>query len=480
METTKLNTGTRRTFPIWIPVLFSMMAIGIASYALILVRTTMESQSSLLEVHEELRQAMSDSRMAKQSTAPLENLTAVEKRSAALTRPTVLIPREGAKDTGELIQLELEQVVASLQSQYPRLPDALHVVAVTKAQTRKFSEAQELWQECLRLAPQQELYYVNLASVAMEQGNNELALNTMRQGVALGFDSFDVMHHFALALSNLSLYDESKQVIEKSIKKFPMAASNWLLLGQSQLEQERNSEAELSFRKALELGANSPGVYVGLGNACVRQGKREEGAKYLKTFVELKGQDKLSGQERYQILSDQEIKQTATTVFTEAATVYFRQKEPLHTERLLLRCVALEPNSRSPLRALADFYFKSKMLSEERVARERILEQGTDLFSDYIDLAKVCAQLDDRESVEATLKLAMTLYPQSIEPYAALSQVFLEAGKLNKARWFAEQSIERGPSADGFRFLAAICEKQRDTQAAAEALRLAKQLEAKP
>ena len=480
METTELSTGSRRTFPVWIPALISLMALGTAAYALVLVRTTMESQASLLEVQEELRQAVSDSKMATQPTIPLENLTKFEKRSTALIRPTVLIPLEGAKDSAESIQMEMEQVVASLQSQYPKLPDALHVVAMMKAQTRKFAEAQELWQQCIRLAPQQELYYVNLASVAMEQGNNELALNTMRQGVALGFDSFDVMHHFALALSNLGLYDETIQVIERSLKKFPTAASHWLLLGQAQLEQEKNSDAELSFRKALNMGANSPGVYVGLGNACVRQGKRDEGATYLKTFAQLKSQDKLSGQERYQILSDQEIKQTASTVFTEAATVYFRQKEPLHTERLLLRCVALAPKSQSPLRALADFYFKSKLLAEERVVRGRILELGTDLFSDYIDLAKVCAQMEDRESVEATLKLAMTLYPQSIEPYAALSQVFLEAGKLDKARWFAQQSIERGPSADGFRFLAAICEKQHDTQAAAEALRLAKQLEAKP
>ena len=187
--------------------------------------------------------------------------------------------------------------------------------------------------------------------------------------------------------------------------------------------------------------------------------------------------DKLSGQERYQVLSEKEIRKTATTVFTEAATVYFRQKDNLQTERLLMRCVALTPKDTSGLRALADLYFKTKMLAEERVVRERILELGPPQFRDCVDLAKVCSQLQDNKSAEASLKLAMTMNPAAIEPYATLSQFHLQAGDLAKARWFAQQSIERQPTAEGFRFLASICQKQKDDLGASQALMLAQQLE---
>ena len=67
----------------------------------------------------------------------------------------------------------MERVVLDLQNRFPKLPDALHVAAMMKAQTRQYSEARKLWEECTRLAPKQEIYCVNLASTAMEIGDNE-------------------------------------------------------------------------------------------------------------------------------------------------------------------------------------------------------------------------------------------------------------------------------------------------------------------
>ncbi len=479
MHPSESSPRPSRSWVGWIATLVAFVAIGVSTYAMALVRSTMETQSKLLEDYEMLRKQVAQVNQEEEKTKDsLKTMT--RELTASIAKPTIKIPKEETEDSTETLQQDLEFVVASLQTQYPRLPEALHVVAMMKAQTRKYGEAQELWQQCIRLAPKQELYYINLASVAMEQGNNELALNTLRQGVILGFDSFDISHHLSLALSNLGQFEEAVELIEKSLKKYPDAVAHWLLLGQGQLEMGNAIDAEKSFRKAMDLGATSASLYVGLGNACLRQGKQEEAKRFLETYAEIKKSDKLSGQERYQVLSMQEIKRTSVAIFTEAATIYFQQKDLLHTEQLLMRCVAIEPKSAPALRAVADLYFRTKMLAEERVVRERILELGSDRFSDYLDLAKVCALQKDRESAEATLKLAMTMFPQAIEPYAALSQIYLESGKLDAARWYAQQSIERQPSAEGFRFLASICQKMNDPQGAAEAQRLANQLEKKP
>lgn len=394
-------------------------------------------------------------------------------------RASIKIVREPIETAVESLERELELLGHSLQAQHAKVPEALHVVALLKAQTRKFSEAQSLWQECIRLDSKKELYYINLASTAMEQGNDELALTTLRKAFEQGFDSLDVSHHFAIALSKKGLYEESVSTVEKTLKKYPNAASQWLILGQSQLELGKLSEAEASMRRAMELGISSPSVYVGLGNACVRQGKRDEGNQFLRTYAELMSRDKLSGQERYQTLSNQEIKRTAIHVFTEAATFYFRAKDIRQTERLLSRCVAIDPSSANGLRALADLYFKTKKLAEERLVRERIVELGSTRFSDYLDLAKVCAQMEDREQAEANLKLAINVLPNSIEPIAALAQMLSESERLDDARWYAQQSLELEPSAAGFRFLASICKKQKDSQGESEALQYAIQLESK-
>ena len=452
--------------------MISILALAISIVSIGLTRNALERQASLADEHAMLRGELAKALV----TQPIPQI--VESRPKEdITAATLHLVREPVEISGEMLQAEIELVASDLQNQFPKLPDALHVVAMMKAQTRQFSDAQKLWEECTRLAPKKEIYRVNLASIAMEMGDNELAIRVLNDGAGMGFDSFDFLHHLAIALSKLGRYEEAVATLQKSIQKFPNDSSNWILFGQAQLEQGQSSDAEASFRKAMEMGAATPNVFLGLGNACARQGKREEAAKHLKTYSELMSKDRLSGQERYQVLSEKEIRRTASTVLTEAATVYFRLKDNRQTERLLMRCVALAPKDLSGLRALADLYFKTKMLSEERVVRERILELGSNQFQDCVDLAKVCAQLQDNKSAEAALKLAMTLSPNSIEPYATLAQFHLTSGDLDHARWFAQQAIERQPTAEGFRFLASICQKQKDDPGASQALQFAEQLE---
>jgi tetratricopeptide (TPR) repeat protein len=474
----------------WVSIWIAVLAVALSFYQLTLLRQTMERQAelsdSLVELQKQQSPAISkpvpdaaEKPALQTEDANREASTAKESQKGDNGPALVQLLVRPLQNSLATLEEELEEVASRLQSLYPSNADALHVVGMMKAQTRHYTEAQAIWKECIRLEPKQELHYINLASIAMEQGDYDLALNTLRQGVALGFDSFDMAHHLALALSNLGIFDEARQVLEASLKKFPEEGSHWLLLGQAQLELGTTSESETSFRRAMELGVNTPSLYVGLGNACLRQGKRSEAKEYLEKYAELKKQDNLSGQERYQVLSDQEIRRTAKSIFTEAAAVYFKQKDALEAERLLLRCVAMDPENLSALRALADLYLQSKQVAEEKAVRERIIELGSEAFQDYLELAKVHASLGDRMRAEATLKMAVSVFPQRIEPYAGLAEFCLEGGKLPEARWYAQKSIERIPSAEGFLFLASICDQLKDERGASEARKYAKQLSEK-
>jgi tetratricopeptide (TPR) repeat protein len=478
----------------WLSLFLSIASIGFAATALLLAKIGLDGQARLSEsnvqlskelaaVPEIVTRSVADALPPPPPPTDASLNTANPKTTSSTATPkapTIRWTRSPTEIQPELLEEEMQQLVDVLKGQYSSNSEALHVAALMKAQTRQFAEAQALWSECLRLAPDKELFYINVASIGMEQGNNDLALSILNQGVHRGFGSLDLIQHLGIVLSKLGKHEESLQRVEAGLQKFPNAVPLLLLSGQAYLELGQYPQSESQFRKAMELGADTSSLYVGLGNACVRQGKREEGSRYLKIYADRVAQDKLSGQDRYDKLSNQEIKQTAIAVFTEAAAFYFRQKDKLQAERLLMRCVAIAPEDLSGLRALADLYFKNKMLAEERFVRERILELGTSRFSDYLDLAKVCAQLNDNESAEAVLKSAMTSNPLSIEPLATLAQFYLQSNRLDHAKWYAQQSIERQPSAEGFRFLASICHLQKDAIGEVEAIRLAKQLEAKP
>ncbi len=355
-----------------------------------------------------------------------------------------------------------------LRQAFPNLPEALHVAAMLKSQIRQSEEAETLWQKCIELDPKQVAYYVNLAAIAMDRGDSQLAVDTSRRAIDAGVASADVYHHLAVALTKLGQSEEAEEVIQKALTVFPESAAYWLVLGQAQLKAGKAAEAEASLRKAIELGAGTASAYFSLGNACARLGKQEEAAKYRELFTELKSTAPMDKQRRFQILSTAESRRTAVTILCEAAVVHLQQRDSLQSERLLHRAIALDPSSPVPCHLLADLYRQAGMIAEARVVWNRLVEIEPFQLGNYLMLAQSSAQLGERETAEAALKLAVAIRPEAVEGYATLAQFYMEDGKAGEARWFAQEAIRRQPSAAGYEFLASACRMMGD-EAGAEA-----------
>lgn len=379
----------------------------------------------------------------------------------------------------EAMREEAEYVATRLEKALPDKPESLHVAALFYAQTRQTAEAEKRWSRCIELAPQVEMYYINLAALLMERGENEQAVKTLKAALDAGYSSPAMMHHWGLALSNAGRFEEAIPVIEKLLEEDPQNAAQWLILGKAQLETGELEDAEESLRQAIELGNRTHGAYFALGTTYARLGKREEAKEYLQKYQETRPDKSDSTQERLEQLNVNEMRQTALLVLSEAASVYLRGDQAFDAERLLLRALAYDPNALGPAQMLARMYFDKQMLAEERVVRERIVKIDPYNFASYVDCAKVSAQLGDMATAEAMLKIAMTQRPDAVEPYATLAEFHWQAGSLPEARWFAEQAVERQPRAEGYRLLAAICEAQKDAKAYQQALQQAEQLSKK-
>lgn len=391
-------------------------------------------------------------------------------------QPAIMLASTPLPAATEPLQQEAVEVAEELRRRFPDLPEALHVVAMLSAQLRQTEEAKRLWQKCIALSPRHEAYYVNLAAVAMDRGNSELAVATLQQALDAGCDTVDVRYHLALALTNLGRCDEAVNVIEKALMEAPRSAACWFVLGQAQLKRGKPQEAEAALRKTLELGSRSPGVYFALGNACARQGKHDEAAEFRERFAELSASEPLDPQQRYQVLSGAEARRITVMTLVEAATVHSWQGDFLEAERLLLRAIALEPSHVDSCRALATLYQNARMPAEERAVRTRLVELEPFRFTHYLNLAKVCAQLGEHPAAEAALKRAMSVNPAAVDAYAALAQFYLQAGRAPEARWYAQEAVRREPSEEGYQFLAATCRLLGDTDAAEAALAKAREL----
>ena len=334
-----------------------------------------------------------------------------------------------------------------------------------------------LWRRCLELDPNNVGYAVNLAAIAMDRGSAESALQTLQQAIDRGFSSPDLFYHQAIALTQVGKCAEAEAAIQKSLAVEPQSASCWLVLGQAQLKEGKLAEAEASLRKAIELGSKIASAYFALGNACARQGKQEEAAKYRELFQQLSASEPMESQERYKILSTAEARRIAVVTLCEAAAVHSWGEDFLEAERLFLRALALDPANADTCRALAAVYRSARKAAEERVVQRRLVDLEPRRFMNYVDLAKISAELGDPESAEAMLKLAVAVRPEAAEGYATLAQFHLQAGRANYARWYAQEAVRREPSADGYLFLASTCRLLGDVADADAAVATARKLD---
>jgi tetratricopeptide (TPR) repeat protein len=414
------------------------------------------------------------------SPASAKDASRTPAQPAPPPQPAIMLAATAVPATTEGLQQESQGVADQLLVHYPDLPEALHVVALFHAQMRQSSEAEQYWSRCIELAPGNVQYYVNLAAIAMERGDSELAVQTLEKALEAGCSSPDVYHHLAVSLTNLGRCEEAVEAIQQGLQTYPDFPSAHLVLGQAQLKLGRVVEAESALRVAIEQGVRTPGAYFALANACARQGKQEEAAEFRKLFEQLKDSRKLDPQQRFQILSSAEARRMTVSVLCEAALVHSWQKNSLEAERLLHRAVALDPSNVPACRALANLYRDAGMAPEEQLVRRRLIQIEPLHLTNYLDLATTSARLGQTETAEAALKQAIAIRPDAAEAYTTLAQFYLQSGKAVHARWFAQEAVRRQPTPERLTLLGSTCRLVGDEAAARAAFADADRLKTAP
>ena len=464
----------------WISMSAVVLALVSLAFSYRSLRTTKE------QIGAEVSGTLSDHDASRSSSSKVDGSTeaaaavAIDaQQPVRLNSPRVRLLVTALELSVEQMQQEAEQVVNQLEKRLPDRADSLHVAALFYAQTRQTEAALQRWARCIVLSPKDEIYYVNLAAIAMDRGENELALSTLQKARDLGFSSDGVMHHWGLALSAAGRLDEAIAVVEKLANENPADASAWYLLGKMQLETGAVDSAIRSLETSLGSSAANAGAYLALGQAYNRRGEKDKAAEFLTLYREKQADKEGSTLARFDAISTSEMRGTIVSVLIEAANLLMLSDDSFEGERLLLRALAIEPRSLAAAQKLANLYFRKKMLPEEAILREKILELAPHTFGNYVDLAKVYAQLQDMPTAEAIIKLAITMRPQAVEGYATLAELHLQLKNLAEARWYAEQAILRQQRVEGYQLLAAICEAQDDTAAKQKALQQAEQLRRK-
>ena len=397
------------------------------------------------------------------------------------SQPTIVIPPEETTATAEQLRPELLQLGADLLSRFPKIPEALHVVALLHSELQNTSEAEKIWRECIPLAPHQPGPYVGLARVVMDLGRDDEAVEILKNARAAGCSTSDIYNELANALTKSGMLEEAEQVAQNGLQKFPKANEIWIQSGQIQIQLGKFAEAEKSLRKAIELGATSETVYFALANACARQGKQDEADKFRQEFTDRKQARVASSDEGFQKRYDVEMRRIAASSMYRAATVYDDQGDSQRSEKLYLRAIQLAPQDAAIYSDLARLYRHLGRLADAHVVQKRVVELDPQEIMHYLNLASLAQQLGDEVAAEQDLQRVIQLQPDLSIGYASLARFYLQRGDSRRARVFSEQALLRrteGPDdvVATYLVLATACQQMGDVSEMENVLRKARQL----
>jgi tetratricopeptide (TPR) repeat protein len=401
--------------------------------------------------------------------------------AARAAEPSIRLHETPAEATAEQLRAEAEQLAERLLDQHPDRADALHVVALLYRDLQKTTEAEKIWEKCIRLAPTHTGPYIGLATAAMELGKDETAVQTLRQALDAGCSTSDLYYQLGTALTKLGRLEEAAATIQTGLAAFPESSESWLQLGQVQLQLAEVAQAEESLHRALSAGTDSESVYFALATACARQGKQEEATRYREEFQRRRTQREAESDARFQDRYSAEMRRIAVATLAKAGAVYEQQGDAARAEKLLLRAQHLDPLSLAVCGELALFYRRQQRPADALVVQRHLAEVDPGNALHFSNLASLAMHLGEYALAETALRRVIQMRPDASIGYSGLAQLYLQTDNIEQARWFAEAALRQKPAtADEVvrisLVLAAACQRLGDAQAAAAALEAARQV----
>ena len=166
-----------------------------------------------------------------------------------------------ASVAGRLAEAEREFLAALAFN--PDDAEAMIVLAVIRRQQKRFGEATKLIDRAFELAPdRRDEFRVTLGDVVQ---SDDSAAKAVREQYAQ-----------VTRLTNRGEYDKAEQLLKQLIRS-DRTSGGYFVLGNIQVRTGRLTDAEASFRRAMQMNPRNADAVAGLADVLSRQGRIEEG-----------------------------------------------------------------------------------------------------------------------------------------------------------------------------------------------------------
>jgi tetratricopeptide (TPR) repeat protein len=149
---------------------------------------------------------------------------------------------------------------------FPTDVAALRMLAEVAGRLRRYTEAQELLERCLKLAPSFDAARHNYAVVLNRQAHPAAALTQVEQLLAKNPRNPNYLNLKAAILANLGDYADSIEVYEEVLRAHPQQPKVWMSYGHALKTAARLEDSVTAYRRAINMEPTLGEAYWSLAN----------------------------------------------------------------------------------------------------------------------------------------------------------------------------------------------------------------------
>ena len=182
---------------------------------------------------------------------------------------------------------EAEAELHSVLETEPDQPDALHFLGLVCAETGRHDEAVDWISKAIESGRPNPAHYFNLGLVLADLGRLEEAETAHRKAVELAPDNAEFLTSLGGILHKRDKADEAAEAFEAAIDRDPQSFNAVNGLAMAKEAQGLTVEAEVGYRRALELG-EAPSLYFNLGNVLKDQHRADEAVDAFNRAIDMR------------------------------------------------------------------------------------------------------------------------------------------------------------------------------------------------
>jgi tetratricopeptide (TPR) repeat protein len=354
------------------------------------------------------------------------------------TKKTATKPAPGAKPSGKATATTRARASAVAE----RIEDLLEKGNAAR-DSRKFTEAEESYNEVLKLTPRDARAAYGLGNVYSDQQRWDAAEAAYRNSVTWAPKNADAYIALSVVLvqprvdgDNAKRFADAETFARRSVQIDPKNAIGWDRLGVAlQARGLANSETEHSYRRAIELDPQFAAAYAHLARVLNRIGKPAEAAPLYHKAIEL-------------------AKDPATLNLI-AESLQGEQLWP-QSEPVLKRALELDPQNPRSLLLMGRLLIVYRRFEEAEPYLKSATEVSSRAFQPFNLLARAYLGMDRFSEAEATYERASALAGTGekkqlagIYGFEGVGDGYLKSNQKDKAVRAYERALELDPNNSG-------------------------------